>query len=376
MQALVLSTRLIDDRTGFAVPNDQLPNMFEEINWHALGANVAEAAATTAVVVGAVVLLFAVLGAAKKHPAAELALHLIPNISVGGNVQIGAGYGVLCPGGVPVSFDGKPLTNEAAAAFASACWKEQHAVTMPNFVKDRSVNKVVDLDYQQALLPYKVLNPGESAVGLQFFQLGNGITDWGALALDASVPDGTMELVASSLPHATATIDDSGFFLGDAGVRIELPEMPAASCGFAKEGGRFKMTFRDTYGENVMTQKLDVVLDSTDLPAPGSTWTFSADNSNQHVALLIGKDIRTLNGEWRSYIGGRKASRCTMTVDDSGQSRRTRRLIDERGGMRFLDEFFVKARLDCERVSDWDVGTTDAWLKFTADLSCRGALPR
>ncbi len=368
MQSLLLSASLGQER-GLAVPNEELPTKLDEVHWSNLGANAAGIAGNTAIVVGIIALAYVGAQSMGKSPNAANVLRLVPHAQLG-PVQIGFEDGVLCPNGVPVSFDGKPFTNDQAAALASACFKRANAIPVPTLKMNRQLTRVVDLDYSQVLLRYMTLAPGESSVGLQFFKMPGGIADWQAAAVHAEVlPNGPVS-EALSLANVGATTKDVGFFLGDAGAKVQLKPMIQFRCGIDDDSGRFTMTFLDTYGEEVLNQKLEIVFGGKDLPKTG-IYAFDPSDSDQKVTLYLGTDLGALNGAWRSFVAGSKRSECRMNLAQAERTVRTGRRL-EGSSLAFFDEFFVAGSLDCNRVADFDTGSTKQWIRFKADVACRG----
>jgi hypothetical protein len=376
MRSLVLNVGS-GRRSGAAIPNDALPNSFSAVNWHALGANIADAAAATAVLVGVVAAYYYLAIHADDSPLARAAFLLAPNVEVAPGLQIGAGYGVLCPGGIPQSWDGKPFSNAEASAYASACFKKQTAVRLDIGHATRKITKIVDLDYTRALLPYQTLAPGASAVGLQFFKMPKGLVDWKGLELRPETDAAAAAVLASTAPQRDgATITDAAYFKAPRGARMAIPFLPAASCGFDKETGRFTMRFKDTYGDNVTTQKIEIHLSSRDLPATGSDWTFDSNHSDQRAELFLGPELGEVNSQWRTTISfGHEPSRCHMHVDRLARLPLAGRTLDDDGKLTFHDQFALSARLSCERLADWDFVKTKAWVRFDAALGCSGPMP-
>lgn len=375
MAALLLGAETASGR-GAAIPNDAIPAQLSVFDAKAFGANVTDAVVTTALVVGVLATFYVAASQAQGSKMGNLGLKLVPNVRFG-NVAIGAGSGVLCPGGVPQSYDGKPFTNAEASAFASSCWKQQTGLDLTSQVRgrrvDRKLTKIKDLDYERSLLRYRVLQPGESAVGLQLFRMSGAVADWQALKLTAQeAPIGATALAARAWDEEGAVVSDAGWFKGERGVRLDLPFMPAAQCGWDKETGRVVLSFRDTYGDSKLTQKLRVTLDAKGLPAAGETFTFDANDSRRSVELFLSAELGELNGAWRSSVAFAKSSRCSFVVTRSEKAEKLGRTLGEGGVTKLYDRFLLAGDVACERVADYDSAATRSWLKFSGKLACSG----
>ncbi len=377
MAALMLGAETATNR-GAAIPNDAIPAQLSVFDAKAFGANVADAVVTTALVVGVLATFYVAASQAKGSKMGNLALKLAPNVRLG-NVSIGAGTGVLCPGGVPQSYDGKPFTNEEASAFASSCWKQHAALDLTGRISgrkvDRKLTKIKDLDYERSLLRYRVLQPGESATGLQLFRMTGAVADWQALRLTAQeAPIGATALAARAWDEEGALVSDAGWFKGERGVRLDLPFMPAAQCGWDKETEKVVLGFRDTYGDSKLTQKLRVTLDAKNLPVAGESFTFDASDSRRSVELFLSAELGELNGAWRSSVAFAKSSRCSFVVTRSEKAEKLGRTLGADGVTKFYDRFLLAGDFACERVADYDSAATRSWLKFAGKLACSGPL--